>query len=426
MSYLPVGLYAESLNVNSAIISALGSKAILPSPLTGCIKDFNRLWSLTTSDLLSNFGAQGHPVVSSVRHGNSFPLINEAILGRANLVGRQEIIEETEETDFGQRPTFIHVSYILPNSDQSSSRGLIFLSRIVALLECAILVGLSTVAFWYGLSIAALLLLCQASNIILLLYINLSAALMFANKTALEKDIALTAARGAAVDAHVIVENWNASNIDVVIGYSAQVHSLTNIPIKVKRWKIVTVVARLLSLVLAVQAALLAALVGSDSKQTWGSLIWLVSHSIMHLVASISPQKKPDMILEGQASRVIRVPPLRFSGRRAALAFIATLPGIEQRTGTDAWNWTDGFMPDNERRRAWVCKFSKADAEGICEESETWNSISEDTRRILREVYTARSAAFFKRSCGAFLRDVGLTADTGTSPGMLGKSTPTP
>lgn len=60
----------------------------------------------------------------------------------------------------------------------------------------------------------------------------------------------LTAARGAGVDAHVVVEDWNASDIDVLVGYSSYIHALTNIPIRIRSWRAVVMISRLLSLVL--------------------------------------------------------------------------------------------------------------------------------------------------------------------------------
>ena len=57
---------------------------------------------------------------------------------------------------------------------------------------------------------------------------------------AIEKDILLNAACRMAPDVHVpaaaiVVEDWNASDIYAIVGYSAQLHALTNVPVRIKR-----------------------------------------------------------------------------------------------------------------------------------------------------------------------------------------------
>ena len=63
--------------------------------------------------------------------------------------------------------------------------------------------------------------LCQVASAAILLSIEHVTAFVFAHEKAIEKGTRLTAARGAAVDAHVVVQDWNATEIDVVVGYSA-------------------------------------------------------------------------------------------------------------------------------------------------------------------------------------------------------------
>lgn len=60
---------------------------------------------------------------------------------------------------------------------------------------------------------------------------------------------------GAALDVHVVVENFNASEIHVLIGFSAHLHSLTNIPIRIGSWRSVVWITRLVGVVLVIQAA---------------------------------------------------------------------------------------------------------------------------------------------------------------------------
>jgi len=131
---------------------------------------------------------------------------------------------------------------------------------------------------------------------------------------------------GAALDVYVVVENWNASDIDVIVGSSAQLHALTNIPVRVKRWRAVIWCSHLISLVLIVQASMQARLLGSPTEQIWGSIIWLLCYQFMLVPSFFVSRNNPDMILKTQPAQVMRLPPVNFLGRRAALAFIATIP----------------------------------------------------------------------------------------------------
>jgi hypothetical protein len=60
----------------------------------------------------------------------------------------------------------------------------------------------------------------------------------------------------------------------------------------------------------------------------------------------------PDMLLETQPAQMMRLLLVNFLGRRAALAIIATIPGIERKFGVSRWDWMDESMPNNERRKS--------------------------------------------------------------------------
>ena len=111
------------------------------------------------------------------------------------------------------------------------------------------------------------LLLCLAINTVLLLLLQHSATLIFANKAAIKKDTSLTASGGAALGVHTIVEDCNPSDIDAIVGYSSQLHALTNIPIQIERWRAVLWISHFMSLVLIAQASVLASLFGSLTVQ---------------------------------------------------------------------------------------------------------------------------------------------------------------
>ena len=171
---------------------------------------------------------------------------------------------------------------------------------------------------------------------------------------AIGKDRVLAAAHGAALDVHVVVEDWNASNVDVIAGYSSELHALTNIPVHLNRWQTVRWITRLIGIVLIVQAALLASLLGSPTEQAWGSIRWRVAYLLMLTSTHIFPFKDPDMLFSALPAKATRLKPINFSGRKAALIFIATILGINCKYGVSRWDWMDRFMPNNERRKKWL------------------------------------------------------------------------
>ena len=414
ISYAPIALYVESLRFNSVLISALASPAAVPAPVTGCVKDLGWVWHLSPSDLLSNFKLHGRPIVASLRHGNTFPLVNEALLYGAHLTGRRAVPTDAGDAEVAPRQTFVHVTYLLPIASPPlpTARHAFLLSVMVALAKLGMLAGASAVCLQNDMIAGAVLLLCQATNVVLLFCLQRAATFVFANQWALEKDVRLTAAQGAAVDAHVVVEDWNASDMDVLVGYSSHLHALTNIPIRIRPWRTVVVISRLLSLVLVAQAAVLASLFGNNTDQVWGSAIWMASYGMMHLVTVVLTRKQPDMAFDRQPAEALRLPPIEFSGRRAALAFIATLQGVTHRQGVGQWDWVDGFMPNNRRRKEWIAEFCDADGKGIGEGSEDWSRLSALARVILSEARTARRDAAFKRGTEQFLKRFGLMADS--------------
>jgi hypothetical protein len=408
LSYVPLGMYTESLRLNSALISAIGSSLAVPVPITGCIKDLGRIWHLSPSDVLSDFRPYGGFSVASLRHGNTFPLVNKAFLERASIIGRRLPNKDSDDTELHPRIVRLHITYILPTTPQYRLPYAVIHSQIITAAETLALVAISTWLFIYGLAIGAVLLLCLAINALLLLILQRTTTLIFANKAAIEKDTSLTAARGAALDVHTVVEDWNAPDMDVIVGYSSQLHALTNIPIRIKQWRAVVWVSRLMSLVLIVQASLLASLLGSRTVQVWGSVVWLACYLLMLVPSLLVSVKNPDMLFEGQPSKVKRMPPINFIGRKAALVFIATLPGIEQRFGVGRWDWMDPFMPNNQRRKEWLAEITAGGMERDLESSESASTLSEDSRRILSQVNSALKKDEFKRAADEFMKGVGL------------------
>jgi hypothetical protein len=171
---------------------------------------------------------------------------------------------------------------------------------------------------------------------------------IFGNKHAILADQALTATGGAALDVHVIADNWNSSRLDVLCGYSSQLHSLTNIPIRIDGPRILRWSCRLLALVLILQAALLASIPNSTDADQWSGALWLLMYSLMSFIKNILQYIYPKTLLEKQPASVEYLEPIHFSGRMGALLFIAMLP-VSQKA--ERWAWLDVYMPDNNRRR---------------------------------------------------------------------------
>jgi len=74
-------------------------------------------------------------------------------------------------------------------------------------------------------------------------------------------------------------------------------------------------------------------------------------------------RNNPDMPLETQPAQVMRLPPVTFLGRRAALAIIAKIPEIERKFGMGRSDWMDGSMVSNERRKQWLAEVTVAGLE---------------------------------------------------------------
>ena len=182
--------------------------------------------------------------------------------------------------------------------------------------------------------------------------------------------------------------------MDVLIGYSAQLHALTNIPVRIKRLKVVKWTARAIIVVLATQAALLGSLMGRSDRQTLGTAAWLLCYLVLQIPPRVLAHLNPDAVLDGQPAGVKRLTPLTFSERRPALAFIASLPTIDSRSGN--WDWLDGFMPHNEGRRQWETEMVATGVSEAAVDGELGPQIEHSTARLLREVNSMKKNEAFK------------------------------
>ncbi|PMD24447.1 hypothetical protein NA56DRAFT_700078 [Hyaloscypha hepaticicola] len=339
LSYLPIPLYAENLRVHSAILSAVLDELYLPTSITGCIDAFQVLWHLHPDDMLDEMAAgKGRRCVSSVssvRNGNRFALANGALLNYLRLRPHHKLLITSEGL---RRPTIVNLVFLCPClRSQRRRRQMHVVQLLLRLFQAAEVLGLALLAvqlYMAGLFIAATLVMCISASTVVLLLLHLFASLRFGTGRKIFEDTVQTSKRGAPLDVHVVVPHDNAPTMDVLLGYSSQLHGLTNMgPQLIQAYPVWKVLGRALALILTLQAALLMSL-GPP---------WLLRRLIDPATSVLGMGMMCDV-------EVRRVAPIVFSGRRAALVFISTLP-VSPRASR--WDWMDPFIPPNQRRREW-------------------------------------------------------------------------
>lgn len=362
LSYAPIALLAENLRLQSALVTSIlrtpGAGPPLP-PLTGCVRDLGRVWNLNESDLYGDFGSGIHFVAVSLRHGNSFPLANKHILELAGIINRNNRGQSMITASFAlRRPTIVNVSFVLPAYSENEHRRskrvkfmYLWACRAIVTVEALMITASIAACAFYKFNMAVLLLSCVVSNTVALKLIERIARPVYGNASAQYMDSQKKVPGGAALDVHLVTRHWNSETIDVICGYSSQLHALTNIPVRTNIFWIVAWTARFTVLVLVVQAAALASLLGNNTIHTLASFIWMAFYVMMQIPErALLKFGLVTNVLEDQPADVRSLPPIQFSGRLAALAFIANLP-VSHRA--DPWAWSDAFMPNNPRRREW-------------------------------------------------------------------------
>ncbi|BCS23556.1 uncharacterized protein APUU_31780S [Aspergillus puulaauensis] len=443
ITYAPIALYAENLRVSSALVQSICSKICTHSPVTGCVKDIATLWNIRQQDIFEypTFSQSGKQVVS-LRHGNTFALVNAAVLDNAALIERGLSLDRpkpaTEAALSVFRPTTVNITFLTPTSkpqhiNHISNVKRFWLSYTITLLEGLTLLLAAAFLAYEGLFLGAVILVCPFASTALLVSLQHFSRPIFANKASIEKDNRIKASGGAAVDVHIVAANWNASELDVLIGYSSQLHALTNIPMRTNNPRLMLWMARILTVVLVTQASLLAASAagtrdtgsGSGSDQTnaeaWGTLCWLVCYLLMLIPLRIFKSHLEDSLLDTQPFVARRLSSLVFSGRKDALCFIAGLP-VSLRETVGRWDWVDAFMPPNARRREWeavtdrvharikvaAVTTSEADGTMLSDNTPPNNKVSEWEEKLYLSVQAALEGPF-KDALGDFMRQTGLT-----------------
>ncbi|KAL4903026.1 hypothetical protein BDW74DRAFT_180316 [Aspergillus multicolor] len=413
--YAPIALYSENLRVSSAL------QDVFEYP---------------------TFGHSSSQVVS-LRHGNTFALVNAAVLENAALIKRGLSPQPPKQrTDAASafRPTAVNITFLTPtlkqlHSNHTSDARRFWLSYTVTFLELlALLLAAAFLAF-EGVYLGAVILGCLFASTAVLAFLQHLSKPIFANQASVKKDTRMKASEGAAVDVHIVAANCNASELDVLIGYSSQLHALTNIPMRTDSPHLMLWMARGLAVVLVTQASLLAASAtrthdsgsGSRSDQTnaeaWGSLCWLICYLLMLVPPRLFKSRLEDSLLDTQPFIARRLPSLVFGGRKDALCFITGLPASLRET-VGRWDWVDAFMPPNARRREWETATGRAHARIKAAASETplaanglvlsanpqpSDKVTEWEENLYKNMHAAFGETGFKDALTEFLRETGLS-----------------
>ena len=400
-SYLPIALYALGLRVQDALVSAICDKPAAPAAFTGGINDFKSIWSMKQSELFGTLGPNPPCQVVSLRHGNSFPLVNKAILAAAGCIGRQPPVK----TDLTMpRSVSVNVTFIIPEKMPSKTYlPAKLIGGLIGCLEICALVCSGTFLGLHGIYAGSALAACLAITSLCYLILQQLEEPVYAHKDAIKKDLRLTTGNGAATDIHVVVPDWNSHEMDVLVGYSSQLHSLTNMPARVSRPYLLQWACRVLGVVLVVQATLLAKLVRAPVPELYGSPIWLLSYLAINAIQAVVARKFSSVKIGNEPVALASAPQVVLPSRRAALAFISSLPSTPPKV--DRWDWTDSFMPRNARREAWQ---QEVDIAQLGQEREAKVNLSDDGRRIVTQVRGVRFEKELLKSIGKYEAAVGM------------------
>ena len=395
--YLPIALFAENLRAQSSVLSSICSSSSLTTPLTGCVRDLSRLWYLNLYELFGSFETGRQSVVASVRNGITFPLANHGFLELIGLTGG--LIDDLNGLDHA-RPVTVSVTFIYPFRTPSTlARSSSFWTRhCINGVHAICHLGLGTIFGYYGLYTGAILMVCLLIVDVVQAVLRHATSAIFSCPVGTDgKTIPIF--EDAPLDVHVIAGSWNASHLDVVIGYSAQLHALTNIPIRSTRPRLILWLLRFLDVTLVVQAAALACSSSGNIQvyQSLGSVAWLVCYLLMLIPAHYLKSRAPALFLEYQPGCALKLRPFVFSKRSAALAFVAKLP-VDQREQV-GFSWMDQFIPNNSRRQEWLNDVQKS---SLFSGTEKDDLEAKDNLSLIREVKARLDDPLFKYALKEF------------------------
>ena len=261
-----------------------------------------------------------------------------------------------------RRETVVSLNFVLPHQAGSERRGFCWLQGVCWGVTLVEILGPFAMA-------AHMATWADVKGVILMVGFSLSmlimAVLRFSTHPVIENQSEISkfrkdVARGLlTLDVHVIADNWNSKHLNVVCGYTSHLHALTNISIAISQPRLLLWAGRALAVILLVQAASLASLIGKK-ENAWLSLTWLAMYILMLIPPRILNTYCSESTYENHTATLAKVQPIHFSCRRAALVFISLLPASKQAYVED-WAWMNVFIPDNERRRIWKAQIGSFD-----------------------------------------------------------------
>ena len=394
------GPLSRESGVRKALIAGICSGIAIASALTGCVRDLHGLRDLDERDTFEQSVFTRPYNIVSLRHGSSFPAVNGALLELLGLAGsrkrRSRNLVKAHGSVIPQRDTCVSVTFISPTEllgiHPSISRPwwLYGICKAITLSEMMSIIGLAIIMGIYDMICGSMLRGCMFINTVIMLVVQHKCEPVFANSRNLCSDKEKTAAAGAALDAHLVCSSWKSSYMDALCGYSSHLHSFTNIPVRITNTWIVLLCCRILALSLLTQAAILASLVGASDFNALIPLVWLSLYVLMLIPPALMKRKYPSLFLDAQPGVVTPAITVRFSERRAALAFIAMLP-VTPNAGK--WDFMDGFILRNARREKWQ---EEIDTLAQLHDNESTSEISEAACRQHCQAVLAYRIAWFK------------------------------
>ena len=404
LAYAPIALFAENLRLQYAMVSSILTPCSIAPVTTGCVKDLHRLWEMDPVQLFGNFEDERTTHVTSVKHGNSFPLQNRTLLTLANVLKRKpqpEIVPylQTLKEPQIRRETVLSLSFVLPYQDMSSRSSSGWLQAACWSVTLVEVLGPIVITVWMVLNniiTGAVLMLAISTSVLILAVLRALTRPIIANQSDMAKCRTISEYGKSKLDVHVIADSWNDKHLNVVCGYTSHLHALTNIPVAISHPSLLLWSSRALAAVLLIQAASLASLTG-QRQNAWVSLTWLAIYIVMLFPAWVLRTWFPETTYMAHTAEVITVPPIQFSCRRAALVFISRLPvSITQQV--DPWAWANVFVPDNERRRCWTSQVEETNF--LTAESTSWermeklSELDEAERLKTKDLVQEASAAY--------------------------------
>ncbi|KAL8757993.1 MAG: hypothetical protein Q9184_004064 [Pyrenodesmia sp. 2 TL-2023] len=229
-AYAPIILFTESLRVQRTMVASILTPRSIAPAITGCAKDFHRLWHLDDARLLGNFMGEHAASVTSVKHGSSFPLQNQTVLQLAGVLRRDMGVASAivpyepavGESFRSRRETVVHLSFALPHKERRGKGGYCWLQGIcwtVTFLEFAVPIALASYMAIRRHFTGVFLMIAISSSVFILALLRSLTHPIIANQSEISKFCKDTANGLSTLDVHVIADHWNERYLNLLHGF---------------------------------------------------------------------------------------------------------------------------------------------------------------------------------------------------------------